>query len=164
MSIYKVSLWPGFGAELQSVVVKAGNEEDALVQASMKIGFIVPAAEADEDVTEHEDLFTYLDRTEYNDGCIYLLTENAVVEIFAPLLKDTIYETLCENNVPESDIDHHYSDLYIRSTAQTIEILKAFYEGKKLPMPKTFRSNIEGDGIWFECPFQYTPHFNGQAK
>lgn len=82
MKNYKVMLWPGAGMMLDEVTVEARDPEDALVQASLTIGMTIPADEADPEV-EESDIYTYLDRTEYDAGCVYLLIENARIEVLS---------------------------------------------------------------------------------
>lgn len=77
-SNYRVSLWLGASVETRTVTVQAKDEEEALVLASMETGIVIDADEADDDVRE-SDHYTYLDRTEYGGGCVYLLTENAAI-------------------------------------------------------------------------------------
>ena len=79
MSKFKVSLWPGAGYWIEFVEVEAAHAEEALILASKEIGFSIPSDEADDEI-ESSDQYTYLDRTEYGIGNIYLLIENAVIE------------------------------------------------------------------------------------
>lgn len=77
-NLFRVSLWPGAGAELQSVVVEARDEEEALVLASTKIGIIIPMDESDDEV-ESSDMYTYIDRSEHGFENGYLLIVNGSI-------------------------------------------------------------------------------------
>ncbi len=55
--------------------------------------------------------------------------------------------------LPAEDIDHHYSDLYIRKTPESTAMLKKM-RYRNSGLLTTFRSQIDGD-IWYELPFCY---------
>lgn len=69
-----------------------------------------------------------------------------------------IYSVLVKE-LPAEDIDHHYSDLYVRKTPKSTEIVNRLTTKSLL---STFKDNIDGD-TWYELPFCYTPHF-GESK
>lgn len=77
-----------------------------------------------------------------------------------------LYQALKENGVPDSDIESHCSDMYVRVTDTTVAVVKAYREKHGIEsMPATFRSSIDGDGIWFEVSFAYAPFWeNGCGK
>ena len=59
--------------------------------------------------------------------------------------------------LPAEDIDHHESDLYIRKTPKSTELINRLkYKDANV---STFRSNIEPHDIWYDLPFCYIPHF-----
>ena len=63
-----------------------------------------------------------------------------------------IYE-IAVQTLPAEDIDHHYSDLYIRKTPESTAMLKKM-RYRNSGLLTTFRSQIDGD-IWYELPFCY---------
>lgn len=58
-------------------------------------------------------------------------------------------------NIPDSDIDHWNSDLYLRKTPET-ETLIDGYEYKN--QVTTFVDEIDGD-VWYDIPFAYDPEW-----
>lgn len=55
--------------------------------------------------------------------------------------------------LPEKDIDHHQSDLYIRITPESKKLIEKLQPKTLL---STFRDQIDGD-FWYDLPFCYTP-------
>lgn len=70
----------------------------------------------------------------------------------------TIYQKAIAT-MDAKDIDHHESDLYLRKTKAS-EQLVSEHEFKK--NVKTFKSNIDGT-IWYEIPFAYEPFWKERA-
>lgn len=67
--------------------------------------------------------------------------------------------SILAKELPAEDIDHHNSDLYVRKTPKSTEIINKLTNKSLL---STFKDNIDGD-IWYELPFCYTPYF-GESK
>ena len=55
--------------------------------------------------------------------------------------------------LPKEDIDHHASDLYLRVSPKSTELVNLM-KYKNNGMITTFKDNIEGD-MWYELPFCY---------
>lgn len=70
-----------------------------------------------------------------------------------------IYDVVIKE-LDSKDIDHHASDLYVRKTPESTEIINRL---SNKSLVSTFKDNIDGD-IWYELPFCYTPHFNESVK
>lgn len=70
------------------------------------------------------------------------------------------FHKVAVKELPAEDIDHYESDLYIRKTPKSTELVKRLTTDSLL---STFKSNTDGD-IWYELPFCYTPHFNKSKK
>lgn len=67
----------------------------------------------------------------------------------------TLYDEL--TSVPDSDIDHWNSDLYLRKTPETEAIIDGYeFKGQVT----TFVDEIDGD-VWYEIPFAYDPAWSG---
>jgi hypothetical protein len=66
---------------------------------------------------------------------------------------DTIYEVLRAEGIP---IDHHSSDLYVKVTEQSRQIVNAYYHRGDIKSMATFKSDIDGS-MWFDIPFAYDP-------
>lgn len=84
----------------------------------------------------------------------------AVIEAIEKSWEDKcLEEMLLHGGIKKSDIDHHYSDLYVRKTERAVEIVHRFYtKARHLnDQSSTFRScNPSDEGtFWIDCPFQY---------
>jgi hypothetical protein len=64
--------------------------------------------------------------------------------------------------LPAEDLDHYGSDLYVRKTAKSTEILNRL-KYKDSGMLTTFVDNIEGK-IWYDLPFCYNPQCGEQTE
>lgn len=80
---YKVYLWCGCGYYLDTCEVMATNEAEALKMAAQEIGYKINVNDiSDEEFLELEEncSYIYLDDTENDNGCYFLLIENAKIE------------------------------------------------------------------------------------
>ena len=66
-------------------------------------------------------------------------------------MQNNIYKECLVRNIP---ISHHYSDLYIPCTQETIELCKQF--NVKFSQ---FTSNLDKQ-LWIDVPFQYMPFWD----
>ena len=66
----------------------------------------------------------------------------------------SIYEKAV-SMLPADCIDHHESDLYIKRTPKSSELVKC-YEYRTIV--EIFRSQLDGC-IWFDIPFGYDPYW-----
>ena len=65
----------------------------------------------------------------------------------------------------QTDIGNHYRDLYVRVTRKTKEIIQGYIQRNSLKgMPEVFRSNIAGEGYWYDIPFAYIPFWEERMK
>lgn len=55
-----------------------------------------------------------------------------------------------------AEMDNHESDLYVKITPQTTEIVNAYYHRGDVRTVSTFRSNLDSE-MWFEIPFAFLP-------
>ena len=70
----------------------------------------------------------------------------------------TIYDAAVAS-LPACDIDHHYSDLYIKVTPAAVELVRRLDNVALVP---TFR---DADGVaWFELPFCFAPYWDEPSK
>lgn len=80
----------------------------------------------------------------------------------------TLYQRLVEVMRPE-DIDHHRSDLYVKVTPTSTDIIIECGMEYKEEMglyyfPKKFKSNIPPHDTWYDCPFAYDPFWGEASK
>lgn len=79
-------------------------------------------------------------------------------------LSRSLYQVLLDAQITETDIDSHFSDLYLRVTPENTELLRQYYEAQGIKkMPKTFRSNTS-DGCWYDIPFAYNPYWEEKMR
>jgi len=71
------------------------------------------------------------------------------------IMTTTIYQS-AKKLLPESEIDHHESDLYLK-VSDVSNILVSEYAFKQ--NVKKFTSNIDGK-LWFDIPFAYDPFWD----
>lgn len=77
----------------------------------------------------------------------------------------SLYQTLLDEGTPLSDISNHYSDLYVHVTWRNKAIIEEYVRQHDLKkMPEIFRSNIEGDGYWYDIPFAYIPFWDEKMR
>ncbi len=68
------------------------------------------------------------------------------------IIELTPREQLLQMGVPEADIDHHDSDLYVKVTPLSRKWLDSYKFKNNVT---TFRSNIEPHDLWYDVPFGY---------
>lgn len=79
-------------------------------------------------------------------------------------LNKSLYHVLLDAQTPETDIDSHFSDLYVRVTPKNTELLRQYYDAQGIKkLPETFRSNL-GDGKWYDIPFAYDPYWEEKMR
>src|SRR3546814_19160082 len=67
------------------------------------------------------------------------------------------------SDVCSSDLmDHHESDLYVRSTSEASAIIAAYEASGGITNKSAFRSAVDGLP-WLELPFHYEPHWARDA-
>ena len=86
------------------------------------------------------------------------LGESLIKESAEKIQPGNIYSVLVKE-LPAEDIDHHDSDLYVRKTPKSTEIINRLTTKSLL---STFKDNIDGD-IWYELPFCFSPHFQKEG-
>lgn len=65
-----------------------------------------------------------------------------------------IYERAVES-MPQNEIDHHYSDLYLKVTPISKKLVDEYEWRGNVTV---FRDQIEGK-LWYEIPFAFTPYY-----
>lgn len=61
--------------------------------------------------------------------------------------------------LPKEDIDHHATDLYLRVSPKSTELVNSL-KYRNSGMVTTFKDNIDGD-MWYELPFCF-PYFDSR--
>ena len=71
----------------------------------------------------------------------------------------TIYEKAVAT-LPASDIDHHYSDLYLKLSKESAAIVSGYEYKNQVHL---FVSQIDGCA-WYDVPFAYLPYWAERFK
>lgn len=71
----------------------------------------------------------------------------------------SLFEECVRREIP---IGSHCSDLYIKRTMESIELLKHYELEKK--NSTLFLSQIKGEGLWFDVAFAYQPYWDKMKK
>ena len=100
----------------------------------------------------------YYSEEDYKELCDIFTSKKKMVGESMSIDPSNIYRELAKT-LPANDLDHHNSDLYVRKTPKSTEIINKLTNKSLL---STFKDNIDGD-IWYELPFCYTPYF-GESK
>lgn len=78
----------------------------------------------------------------------------------------TLYQRLVEVMKPE-DIDHHYSDLYVRKTKESKRIINEYFAEHGLEIGlfvSIFVSNMPPRCLWYDIGFAYDPFWEEARK
>ena len=62
-----------------------------------------------------------------------------------------------------AEMDNHESDLYVKRTEQTAEIVNAYYHRGDIATVSTFKSQIDGC-MWMDVPFAYLPYWEAKQR
>lgn len=77
----------------------------------------------------------------------------------------TLYQQFVEVMNPK-DIDHYYSDLYVKVTEDSTRIINEYFtehpEFRKDSLVSTFISNIPPRVRWYDIAFAYDPFWEGK--
>lgn len=80
----------------------------------------------------------------------------------------TLYQKLLAASVPEAQLDHYYSDLYVLATPKNWKIIEQHCKEEGLSLDlfvKSFKSNDETPPrSWYDIPFAYDPYWEEKEK
>jgi hypothetical protein len=76
-----------------------------------------------------------------------------------------LYTALLTAGVDPTDIDHHESDLYVRSTPVSDALVQAYQddaieEGCSASLVKTFMNRLSPGEMWWEVAFAFNPFWD----
>ncbi len=76
----------------------------------------------------------------------------------------SLYRRFIEGGVPPEEIDHHYSDLYVKVSFKSKRILEEYQKESKIHcFATTFKAN-DGSGLWYDIAFAYDPFWIAAAR
>lgn len=75
----------------------------------------------------------------------------------------TLYQRFLAGGIPPEEIDHHYSDLYVKVSQKSRMILDEFMRTSKIRCFAEMFNAGDGSGWWFDIAFAYDPFWNKQA-
>lgn len=78
--------------------------------------------------------------------------------------KKSLYQCFLDGGIPPEDIDHHYSDLYVKVSAKSKRILEDYQKNSSVPcFAQVFKAN-DGSGYWYDIAFAYDPFWEAAAR
>jgi hypothetical protein len=72
-------------------------------------------------------------------------------------MENTLYKEAKRLNIP---LDHHESDLYLKLTPESLNLIKMF---DKYKTARRFTSQLDKTQ-WFDIPFAYDPFWGSKAR
>ena len=76
----------------------------------------------------------------------------------------SLYQCLLDGGVPPEEIDHHYSDLYVKVSLKSRGILENYRKNTGVRcFAQVFKAN-DGSGYWYDIAFAYDPFWIGTAR
>ena len=80
------------------------------------------------------------------------------------MTKMSLYQRFIAGGVPPEEIDHHYSDLYVKVTLKSKLVLEEFMKTSPIKcFVERFKAN-DGSGWWYDIAFAYDPYWEMKAK
>ncbi len=78
--------------------------------------------------------------------------------------KMSLYRRFIAGGIPPEEIDHHYSDLYVKVSLKSKMILDEFMRISPIRcFVERFKAN-DGSGWWYDIAFAYEPFWEMKAK
>jgi len=75
----------------------------------------------------------------------------------------SLYRRFIDGGIPPEEIDHHYSDLYVKVSLKSKRILEEYQKECKVRVfASTFKAN-DGTGLWYDIAFAYDPFWEAAA-
>ena len=76
----------------------------------------------------------------------------------------SLYQCFLDGGIPPEEIDHHYSDLYVKVSFKSQKILEEFQKNTGTRcFAQIFKAN-DGSGLWYDIAFAYDPFWMAAAK
>ena len=79
------------------------------------------------------------------------------------MTKLSLYRRFIAGGIPPEEIDHHYSDLYVKVSLKSKSILEEFMQTSPIRcFVEHFKAN-DGSGWWYDIAFAYDPFWELKA-
>lgn len=76
----------------------------------------------------------------------------------------SLYQCFLDGGIPPEEIDHHYSDLYVKVFCRSKRILEEYQKQSTTRcFVKMFKAN-NGSGYWYDFAFAYDPYWEEMVK
>lgn len=76
----------------------------------------------------------------------------------------SLYQCFLDGGIPPEEIDHHYSDLYVKVSFKSKRILEEYQKKSGIRcFAEIFKAN-DGSGYWYDIAFAYDPFWIEAAK
>lgn len=78
--------------------------------------------------------------------------------------KKSLYQCFLDGGIPPEEIDHHYSDLYVKVSISSKRILEDYQKNSGVRcFAEVFKAN-DGSGYWYDIAFAYDPFWEATAR
>lgn len=78
--------------------------------------------------------------------------------------KKSLYQCFLDSGIPPEEIDHHYSDLYVKVSIKSKRILEDYQKNSGVRcFAGVFKAN-DGSGYWYDIAFAYDPFWEAAAR
>lgn len=76
----------------------------------------------------------------------------------------SLYQCFLDGELPPEEIDHHYSDLYVKVSFKSKKILEEYQKNSGVRcFVEIFKAN-DGSGYWYDIAFAYDPFWVNAAR
>lgn len=76
----------------------------------------------------------------------------------------SLYQCFLDSGIPPEEIDHHYSDLYVKVSFKSKRVLEEYQRSSGVRyFAEIFKAN-DGSGLWYDIAFAYDPFWETVAK
>lgn len=76
----------------------------------------------------------------------------------------SLYQCFLDGGIPTEEINHHYSDLYVKVSLKSKRILEDYQKNNGVRcFSQVFKAN-DGSGYWYDIAFAYDTFWEAAAR
>jgi len=75
----------------------------------------------------------------------------------------SLYRRFVDGGIPPEEIDHHYSDLYVKVSFKSKRILEEYQKESEIRLFATVFKANDNSGLWYDIAFAYDPFWEAAA-
>lgn len=76
----------------------------------------------------------------------------------------SLYQCFLDGGIPPVEIDHHYSDLYVKVSIKSKSILSEYQKNTGTRFFAEIFQASDGSGLWYDIAFAYDPFWIAAAE